>query len=119
MHLEKIATQAFDHIFGRTLRRAVLVIVIAGFAIAAIYHFAAAGTLGLEARYGALHAQLIVGGIFAVLALVAYAMLWAMRNKPAIAEGPAVSIPRETQLAVLIEALMAGYSMAKKGKRAR
>src|SRR5580704_4622956 len=83
MRLEQIAGIAFDHIFGRILRRALLAGVIAALAAAAIYHFTVAGTLTLEAQYGALHAQLIVAAIYTAFALISYAILWAMRNRSA------------------------------------
>jgi len=119
MRLEHIAGIAFDHIFGRILRRALLAGVIAAFAVAAIYHFTVAGTLTLEAQYGALHAQLIVAAIYTASAAVSYAILWAMRSRTASTSAPALSAPRETQLAMLVEAVMLGYALARKSERTR
>jgi hypothetical protein len=117
MRLEHIAGIAFDHIFGRILRRALLAGVIAAFAVAAIYHFTVAGTLTLEAQYGALHAQLIVAAIYTASAAISYAILWAMRSRTASTN--ALSAPRETQLAMLVEAVMLGYALARKSERTR
>jgi type VI protein secretion system component VasK len=119
MHLDQIAGLAVDHLFGRMMRRALLAFLVAALAIAAIYHFTVAGTLSLEAQYGALHAQLIVGAIFTALALLAYAILWAMRNKAASASTPVLSGQREMQMAMLVEAVMLGYALARKGERTR
>jgi len=120
MRIEHIAGVAFDHIFGRMLRRALLVFIIAALGIAAIYHFTVVGTLSLEAQYGALYARLIIGAIFTTLALVAYAILWAMRAKAASASAtPVLSGQREMQIAMLVEAVMLGYSLARKGDRVR
>jgi len=119
MRLEQMAGIAFDHIFGRILRRALLAGVVVGLAVAAIYHFTVAGTVTLEAQYGALHAQLIVAAIYTALALISYAILWAMRSRSAGDSAPALSTPREAQMAMLVEAVMLGYALARKGERAR
>ena len=118
MRLEHIADVAFDHIFGRILRRALLAAAIAVFALVAIYHFTVAGTITLEAQYGALYAQLIVAAIFTALAAICYAILWAMGRKAASSVAPALTAPREMQMAMLIEAVMLGYALARKRERA-
>ena len=118
MSLYNIAAAATDHLVGRLLRRALLLVLLAGCAIVAIYHFTAAGTVALEGLYGALYTQLIVGGIFTVLALLALVILWAMGRKAAKPSEPVVAVPREMQMAMLLEAAMLGYGMAKKKERA-
>jgi hypothetical protein len=115
MRLDQLATAALDHVFGRLLRRALLAIVIAALAVTAIYQFTAAATLALESQYGALQAPLIIGAIYATLALIVLAVLWAMRAKSASA--PALTGQRETQMAMLVEAVMLGYALARKGGR--
>jgi hypothetical protein len=57
----RIAEIVFNYLFGRALRRAMLVALIGVFTLTAIYHFTIAGTLALEAQYGLLYARLIVG----------------------------------------------------------
>jgi hypothetical protein len=119
MQIEHIAGVAFDRIFGRILRRALSLLVFAIFALVALYHFTSAGTTGLEVRFGAMQAQLIVAGIYTAFALVSLAIWWGFARKSAIAGGPAVTVPREMQMAVLVEAVMIGYSLAKKSERTR
>jgi len=119
MQIEHIAGLAFDRIFGRILRRALLLALFAIFALVALYHFTSAGTIGLEIRFGAMQAQLIVAGIYTVFALVSLAIWWGFSRRTAIASGPAVTVPREMQMAMLVEAVMVGYSLAKKGERTR
>jgi hypothetical protein len=119
MQIEHIAGAVFARIFGRILRRALLLAVCVIFALVALYYFTGAGTIGLEIKFGAVQAQLIVAGIYTVFALVSLAVWWGLARKTAIAGGPAVTVPREMQLAILVEAVMVGYSLAKKGERTR
>src|SRR5471032_2979873 len=77
MNLQSIAATVANHLFGRLLRRALLALAIAALAIVALYHFTAAGMLALESRFSDLHAQLIVAGIYTVLAAIALTILWA------------------------------------------
>lgn len=118
MRLDHLAMAAIDHLLGRVLRRALLAILIAALMVTAIFHFTVAGTLALEIQYGAMHARLIVGAIYAALALIAFAALWAMRAKSASTSTPALGGQREMQMAMLVEAVMLGYALARKGERA-
>lgn len=119
MQLDQIAATAMSHLMGRLMRRAVAAAITVLFALIAIYQFTVAGTIALETQHGALNAHLIVAGIYVVLALIAFAMFWAMRAK-SLGDGmPAVSQPREMQLIMLVEAVMLGYALARKSDRAR
>ena len=113
MRLEKIAQRVFSRIF----RRALLALLVAVFAVVAIYYFTAAGSIALETEYGLLHARLIVGGIYAALA-IACAIWWAVQGKTAMSSVPALGGKRDMQIAMLIEAVMLGYALARKGPRA-
>ncbi len=117
MSLYTIAANAAYHLVGRLLRRALFALALAGFAIVALYHFTAAGTLALETRFNDLQAQLIVAGIYAALVAIGCAGLWATGRRRAKPEAPAVSKPREMQLAMILEAAMRGYSLARKRAR--
>jgi hypothetical protein len=117
MRLEDIAGLAFDHIFRRIFVRAVIAFTVAAFSIGAIYHFTVAGTITLQAQYGEIHARLIVGAIYAAIA-IACAILWKVRGRPASSSAPALSTQRDMQIAMLVEAVMLGYALARKGGRA-
>jgi NADH:ubiquinone oxidoreductase subunit K len=119
MTLYNIATTAADHLVGRLLRRVLLVFLIAAFVMVAIYHFTIAGTLALETQYSALHTRLIVAGIYTAAAAITFAILWAIGRKHATPRAPSLSQQRERSVAMLVEAVMAGYSLARKGKRTR
>lgn len=118
MRLDQIMAAATGHLVGRVVRRASLVVVMAACAVVALYHFTVAGMIALQGQFSDLGTRLIVGGIYAFLSVVALAILWAMRARPIQAAGaPAPSNPREMQLVMLVEALMLGYSLARKRER--
>ncbi len=119
MRLDQIMTVVADHLVGRLLRRAFIAAIMTACAMVALYHFTIAGTIALEGQYGDLYARLIVGGIYAFLAIVLLSVFWAMRGKTAYLGGtPALSNPREMQLVMLVEAVMLGYALARKRERA-
>jgi hypothetical protein len=117
MRLEDIAGLAIDHIFRRIFVRAVIAFAVAAFGIVAIYHFTVAGTIALQAQYGEIQARLIVGAIYAAVA-IACAILWAVRGRPVSSSAPVLSTQRDMQIAMLVEAVMLGYALARKGGRA-
>jgi hypothetical protein len=118
MRIEHIVAGIADQLAGWMLRRALLALAIAAFAIVSIYQFTCAGTLALQAEYGAIYAYLIVAGIYAALAL-AGCLWWAMQGRSAKSSAPVVGQTRELQLIMLVEAAMLGYALAQKGERAR
>ncbi len=118
MRLENGADLAFAHLFGRIFRRASLAVIVAAVAVVALYNFTVAGTIALETQYGALDARVIVGAIYAAVAIV-IAIVWAARGRPASSSAPVLSGQRDIQIAMLVEAVMLGYALARKGDRAR
>jgi len=118
MRLDQIVAAAADHVVGRLLRRVLLLLLMAGCAIVALYHFTVAGNMSLAGQYGDLYARLIVGGIYAALALILFGVAWAIKGRPTkIAPAPALAGQREMQLVMLVEAVMLGYTLAKKRQR--
>lgn len=119
MRLNDIADLTVNYLFGRLLRRALGAALLTAFAMVAAYYATSAGTLALAIKFGTLYACMIVAAIYAAAALIVFAVLWATRNKPAAsltqstAASPLAS-PRNMQIAMLIEAVMLGYAMAKK-----
>ncbi|HZL31531.1 MAG TPA: hypothetical protein VFC54_10800 [Pseudolabrys sp.] len=117
MRLTDIAEITVSHLIGRFMRRA------AGFALAALlavitfYYASAAGTVALALQFGTLYAYLIMAGIYAATVLIVMIVLWATRAK-AIARqdkvADALASPRNMQIAMLVEAVMLGYSLARK-----
>jgi hypothetical protein len=122
MRLNDIADLTVNHLFGRLLRRGLAAALLALFAAIAFYYASAAGTLALSIKFGLLYAYVIMAAIYAVAAMIVLIALWATRRKPLVSakvEG-ALANPRNMQIAMLIEAVMLGYSMARKsGDRIR
>jgi len=101
------------------MRRALIAALMAACAVVALYQFTVAGTIALQGHYGDLYARLIVGGVYALLAIISLSVLWAMRPKLAdLSRTPALNNPREMQLVMLVEAVMLGYALARKRERA-
>jgi hypothetical protein len=117
MRLDQMTEIAADHLFGRLIRRALMALAFAGLGIVALYYFTAAGSIALETQYGTLSAYLVVGAIYAALAIIV-AILWAIRGKAANSSAPVLSNQRDMQIAMLVEAVMLGYALARKGTRA-
>jgi hypothetical protein len=118
MRLENIVGLAFDHLFGRILRRALIAFAVAAFGLVAIYYFTAAGTIALEAQYGMLNARIIMGAIYAAVTIAFAIWWWAVRGNTAGSSAPALSTERDMQITMLVEAVMLGYALARKGTRA-
>ncbi|HET8974707.1 MAG TPA: hypothetical protein VFN63_15625 [Pseudolabrys sp.] len=112
MRIEHIVGLAYDRLVGRLVRRAALTVAITLCVIVAIYQFTVAGSLVIQAHYGSVEAHLFVGAVYAVA-------IWTMRNRPTRAATPAtLAGQREMQLIMLVEAVMLGYTLARKAHRA-
>jgi hypothetical protein len=117
MNLDHLASAAINYLFGRLLRRVVAVIVAAIFVVVAVYQGSVAGTIWLALHYGEIHAHVIMCAIYAGLALIALAIFWAIGRNSTNPAPAALAPPREMQLAMLVEAVMLGYSLAQKSDR--
>lgn len=99
--------------------RGLLVIAMLACAIIAIYQFTTAGTLALEAQYGAVQAKLLIGALYFGFGLAACAGLWAMRKPLAgMLTAPTLKSKRELKAVMLVEAILLGYAAARKISRA-
>ena len=116
MQLNDLTSTTLNTLFGRLLRRALGAALLAVFVIVALYYASGAGTLALADKYGMLYAYLIMTAIYAAFALTVFIVLWATRAKRIIADKAegALASPRNMQIAMLIEAVMLGYTMARK-----
>ena len=111
-----ITENVFNYLFGRLLRLAILLVLIGLFSLIAIYHLTIAGTLALEAQYGLLYARLIVAVVYSVAALIAAIIFWAIRTKRSNENQVAATAPRNTKIAMLMEAGMFGYTLGRKSR---
>ncbi len=115
MSLANIAEAAAGRLLGRLMRYLVIALLMAVFTLAALYHFTVAGILALEVEFGVLNARLIVAGLYTVLMLGSVAAMWTMGRKNAAPDPAAPPTPRHMQIAALIEALLLGYELTRKG----
>jgi len=126
VRLTDIAEGAISGMIARYVRRAILFAVLGACAVVALCYANAAASLALAQLYGPLNAYLIMAGGYAVAALIAYAVFYATRHRPATAQPVAgtpeaglLSSPRNMQIAMMIEAVMLGYSLARKSGNSR
>jgi hypothetical protein len=113
MNFYRTATDAVEHAASHLLRRAALALGAVAAGAIALYHATVAGLFTLELSYGFLHARLIVALAYAAAALICVLVSRSMRHRPA----SSAANPSEDQMAMLVEAAMLGYSMARKGGR--
>jgi hypothetical protein len=118
MSLANIAAAATEQLVAKYLRRFLTALLIALFALIALYHFTVAGILALEHQFGALDARLIAAGIYTTLTLVSFAAFWAIGPRTVPAETDTTPGSRVMQLAALIEAATLGYELSRKGQKA-
>jgi hypothetical protein len=112
------ASRAWLSTIGRMLRRAVLITAIAVCTCVAVYQFTVAEALALAAQFGVVEAHLIVGAIYAFACLVGLSAVSATRNRPSRVAAPAtLANQREMQLIMLVEAVMLGYTLARRVHR--
>jgi hypothetical protein len=98
-----------------TLRRQTIAIVIAiASAIGAIFYGLSATALALEPQVGTIYARLIIAGAFVVLGAVAVLIprLFRRRGIAERAKAEAAAMTREQKVAMIIEALLLGFSLS-------
>jgi|SRR6185312_2759633 len=118
MRIDHIAEAAIGHVFGRLMRQALLAAIFAVCVIVALYHATIAGFIALDGQYGALDARLIVAAIYAVVGLVSLAVFWQQHRAARLPmNAKALASTREMQVVMLIEAVMLGFQLARKGER--
>ncbi len=119
MRLTDIAEGAASALIARYVRRAILAALVVVFAIVTLYYLSVAGLMALAFVYGPLYAYLIMAGIYAAAALIALAVFYATRNRALVRQNVASNAagsmsPRNMQIAMLVEAVMLGYTLARK-----
>lgn len=131
MGLNDIAATAFTGAFAKVnaatakLRRNAILYSLGAFcAMAAIVLAASASLLALEPHVGVVYALLILAGVFAiVVAAVALALRHARRRHPPVTQAVPLhartqdtqrSAAQFAQLAMIVEAVLLGYSMARR-----
>ena len=117
MRLSDIAEATISQLIGRLVRRAVGFALVGLLALVTFYYISAAGLMALAINFGPLYAYLIMAGIYAAVAAIVLIVLLATRTKAVPPQEKvlnALSSPRNMQIAMLVEAVMLGYSLARK-----
>ncbi|MEW6450706.1 MAG: hypothetical protein AB1490_08675 [Pseudomonadota bacterium] len=125
MRLNDVVGLMFNGAVDRLRRDAIVYGLCTICAIAAIIMAASASLLALEPHVGAVYARLIVAGVFVLIALIA--VLWTKlklaqrpRRSSAASAGLAQSNSRNqqfAQIAMIVEAVLLGYSLSRKSDR--
>jgi hypothetical protein len=117
MRLTEIAEATLSHLVGRVMRRAIGFALVGLLAIVMFYYASAAALIALAIQFGTLYAYLIMAGIYAAAAAIVLIVLYSTRSKAVPVQeqaASALSSPRNMQIAMLVEAVMLGYSLARK-----
>jgi hypothetical protein len=116
MRLNQLTGFAIKQLVGRLLWRILAGALIGLFALIALYHLTAAADVVLEARFGAIYANLIIAAAFSAAALIVFGILAATRAQTSLHKGVdgVLSEHRKTQIAALIEAAVLGYALSRK-----
>jgi hypothetical protein len=117
MRLSDIAEATVSHLVGRFVRRAIGFAAAGLLAIVMLYYASAAAVIALAIQLGPPYAYLIMAGIYAAATAIVLVVLYATRAKAVPVQeraANALSSPRNMQIAMLVEAVMLGYSLARK-----
>jgi len=120
MRLTELAEATISPLVARLARRAALFAALGLLAIVALYYVSAAGSVALTLAYGPITAYLIMAGIYALFAIAVAITLLATRRRAVTVQDPvanalsSTSSSRNMQIAALIEAVMLGYTLARK-----
>jgi hypothetical protein len=124
MKLVDIGRALIRNLTARLVRRAALIALGGLFALAALYHFTVAGTVALELKVGVLYARLIIAGLYALAAVVTATVFWLTRARRTngggplgLLQAPAMGDIKFAQLAMIVEAILLGYSLSRKSNR--
>jgi drug/metabolite transporter superfamily protein YnfA len=89
-------------------------------AVAAVVLASSASIIALEPHVGAVYARLIVGGVFVLVALMMVVAVRLSQPRPRAPIAAASSAPRNpqfAQIAMIVEAVMLGYSLSRRSDR--
>lgn len=121
MRLSDVIAQAVNPVFARVRRDAIAYALCAICGVAAIVFAASATVLALEPHVGVVYARLILAGVFALVLIATIITLRVSRprTKPVAlsAAAPQAQAQRSaqfTQLAMIVEAMLLGYTMSRR-----
>lgn len=124
MRLNDVVGMMFAGAAARLRRDALMYGTCAVCGVAALILASSASLIALEPIVGAVYARLIVGGVFVLIALIVVVSVRLsqpnQRPHPVAAAAQPQAAPRNqqfAQIAMIIEAVMLGYSLSRKSDR--
>lgn len=116
--LAALGAQLFGNALTKWRRRAIALAVCGACLSFAIVELLLAATKALEPQVGALAANLILAAVLGLAALIAFLVVRMRGRTPAndpsaLLSGAGGRLPPEITIAMLVEALMVGYSLAR------
>jgi hypothetical protein len=122
MRLTEIVGLAFNGVAARVRRDAIAYGLCAICALGAIIMATSASIMALEPYVGVVYARLIVAGVYLLIGLVTILALRLARPRPAVVPlGASAESSQRTvqfaQLAMIVEAVLLGYSLSRRSDR--
>src|ERR687896_258600 len=117
MALTDFASAAIGRIVGRLIRRGMCWALVGVFGLAALYQACVAARVALETTFDAFYAHLIIAGFYALVAIGFVIFLAVTVRRPFLDDKHRKSLAQlsgEAQVAIIIEALLLGYTMARR-----
>jgi hypothetical protein len=120
MALNRFIGTTLDGPISSVRRQAIGITICAAACVGAIFYFAQAAVIALDPLIGPVLAYLAVGGGFLIVAALGLAVP-RMFNKDSVverAQAQTETMSREQKFALIVEALLAGFSMSSKRSHA-
>jgi hypothetical protein len=116
MRLTDIANLAVDRIIARLCRRAAGWLLVIIFALAAIYQATAAVSVAIELEFGIVEAHLMIAAFYGLAAASTVIVLWMTSRRPRLTYDrmSVAHVQPELQLAMIVEAMLLGYSLSRR-----
>jgi hypothetical protein len=114
-----MATAGFGDTAARIRRAAIVYGICGACGLIAVVMGISAALLALDPLVGAVYSRLIVAGVFVMVALIAWATVRLSQPRPAAAAAAPLGVapgakPQFAQIAMIVEAVMLGYSLSKR-----
>ncbi len=114
MPLSRYIDRTLDAPISIVRRLVISIVICAAAAIGALFYLASAAVIALEAVMSPAWARLIIGGALLLISIIAVLVQGRLHKESVVerAQEEAQSMTREQKIALIIEALMAGFSLS-------
>lgn len=121
MSLPDYIGSSLDGPISAVRRQTIAIAVAAASAVGAVFYFLSAALLALEPLVGGIYARLLIAAAFIIIAAAAI-LLPRLFHTPSVVERArteADSLTKDQKIAMIIEAVMMGFSLSSRGKSAQ